>query len=131
MRLVSTRPPPGVACFQEEEQEGGRRGKKREEEDGSSGDGGGLFAPDPPKTTALRSQGAYVPDHQVECETKEPGARLRPVEYRGVVTASMVYNQLPIIDHFRRFESTTLLGVMDNPQATGPPFFFVQRRHEE
>ncbi|KAK7957331.1 uncharacterized protein PG986_006553 [Apiospora aurea] len=89
----------------------------------------GLYAADPPKATALFLQGAYMPNHQAECETQEPGARLRPVAYRGVVTASMIYNQLPIIDHFRPVDDDTLLGVMDNPQAPGPPYFFVLRRH--
>ncbi|KAK8127191.1 hypothetical protein PG984_008299 [Apiospora sp. TS-2023a] len=110
-----------------------KKSQKKGGEDGSSGgdDGELLFAADPLKATALLLQGAHVPDHRAECETQEPGARLRPVEYRGVVTASMVYNQLPIIDHFRRVDSTTLLGVVDNPQGPGPAFFFVLRRHEE
>lgn len=106
--------------------------KGEEADDGSSGDDSELlFTANPPKATALLSQGAYVPDHRAECETQEPGARLRLVEYRGVVTASIVYNQLPIIDNFRRVDDTTLLGVMDNPQAPGLPFFFVLRRHEQ
>ncbi|KAK8091320.1 hypothetical protein PG994_000825 [Apiospora phragmitis] len=43
-------------------------------------------------------------------QVRKPGARLRPVEYRGVVTASMVYHQVPIIDHFRRVDGDTLLS---------------------
>ena len=34
--------------------------------------------------------------------TSEPKARLRTVEHRGVATAAMVYDALPIIDVFRR-----------------------------
>lgn len=105
--------------------------KSKKGDGSSSGDNSELFAADPPKAMALISQGLDVPDHRAECETHEPGARLRPVEYRGVVTASMVYNQLPVIDHFRRVDDTTLLGVMNNPQMPGPPFFFVLRRYEQ
>src|SRR5688500_7270350 len=45
--------------------------------------------------------------------TDKPRARLRTVEHRGVVTAAMVYDALPIIDVFRRVDSNTVLGVMD------------------
>lgn len=58
--------------------------------------------------------------------TRRPGARLRPVEHRGVVGTAMVYDALPIIDHFRRLDDGTLLGLMD---ARGlEPFFFQLRR---
>ncbi|MEZ0580370.1 DUF4334 domain-containing protein [Nocardioides sp. MH1] len=56
--------------------------------------------------------------------TRKPRARLRAVEHRGVVTAAMVYDHLPIIDVFRRVDETMLLGVMDlriDPQ----PYFFI------
>ena len=56
--------------------------------------------------------------------TRRPRARLRNLEYRGVVTAAMIYDHLPIIDVFRRVDEVTLLGVMDwrdEPQ----PYFFV------
>jgi hypothetical protein len=48
------------------------------------------------------------------------------IEHRGVVTATMSYDALPINDHFRRVDDATLLGVMDLRGA--PPFFFVLRR---
>ncbi|WP_054811477.1 DUF4334 domain-containing protein [Nocardia arizonensis] len=59
--------------------------------------------------------------------TTRPGARLRAVEYRGVVSAAMVYDALPIIDHFRRVDADTLLGVMDM-RGLREPYFFVLRR---
>ena len=40
-------------------------------------------------------------------------ATLRMVEYRGVVTATMVYDRHPVFDHFRRVDDDTVLGVMD------------------
>ena len=58
--------------------------------------------------------------------TSKPRARLRMMEHRGVVTATMSYDALPINDHFRRVDDATLLGVMDLRDV--PPFFFVLRR---
>ncbi|GAA4807564.1 DUF4334 domain-containing protein [Nocardioides caeni] len=55
--------------------------------------------------------------------TRKHRARLRNVEYRGVVTAGMSYDHLPIIDLFRRVDDRTLLGCMDLRDA--PPYFFV------
>lgn len=58
--------------------------------------------------------------------TKKHRARLRAIEHRGVVTAAMVYDHLPIIDVFRRVDADTLLGVMDLRGA--PPYYFVLTR---
>lgn len=54
-------------------------------------------------------------------------ARLRNMEHRGVVTAAMIYDDLPIIDVFRRADDRTLLGVMDY-RAHPEPYFFVLER---
>jgi hypothetical protein len=59
--------------------------------------------------------------------TSRPRARLRAVEHRGVVTAAMVYDALPIIDVFRRLTSSALLGLMDL-RGLPDPFFFLLRR---
>ena len=56
------------------------------------------------------------------------GARLRAVEYRGVVTATMVYDRHPILDHFRRVSADTVLGVMDTKGDDAPLVFFLRRR---
>jgi hypothetical protein len=56
-----------------------------------------------------------------------PKARLRNVEHRGKVSAAMIYDQLPIIDVFRRVDATTLLGVMDQRNARQPYFFVLTR----
>lgn len=40
-------------------------------------------------------------------------ASLWPVEFRGEVTATMVYDALPILDHFKRVDDTTLMGLMN------------------
>lgn len=59
--------------------------------------------------------------------TSRPAARLRMMEHRGVVTATMVYDALPINDHFRRVTDDTMLGVMDR-RGDERPFVFVLRR---
>jgi hypothetical protein len=59
--------------------------------------------------------------------TSRPKARLRTVEHRGVHTAAMVYDALPIIDVFRRATPDTLLGLMDL-RGLPRPFFFLLRR---
>ena len=59
--------------------------------------------------------------------TARPRARLRAVEHRGVVTAAMVYDALPVIDVFRRVGADTVLGLMDL-RGLPAPFFFLLRR---
>ncbi|WP_346619387.1 DUF4334 domain-containing protein [Blastococcus montanus] len=59
--------------------------------------------------------------------TTRPKARLRAVEHRGVVTAAMVYDALPIIDVFRRVDGRTVLGLMDL-RGLPDPFLFLLRR---
>lgn len=59
--------------------------------------------------------------------TTAPKARLRMIEYRGVVTGTMSYDALPINDHFRRVDDNTLLGAMDL-RGLDAPFIFVLRR---
>lgn len=60
-------------------------------------------------------------------KTRRPKARLRMVVYRGVPTATMIYDAQPINDHFRRIDDDTLLGAMDLRGIAGP-FFFLLRR---
>lgn len=59
--------------------------------------------------------------------TARHAARLRNLEHRGVVTAAMVYDALPIIDVFRAVDADTLLGLMDY-RAHPAPYFFVLER---
>ena len=57
----------------------------------------------------------------------EPRARLRMVEHRGQLSVAMIYDYLPINDHFRRVDANTRLGLMDL-RGEPKPFFFVLRR---
>ena len=61
--------------------------------------------------------------------TRKPKARLRMTEYRGVVTATMCYDDLPIHDAFRKLDDDTLVGAMDM-RGFDRPFLFVLRRAE-
>lgn len=60
-------------------------------------------------------------------KTEKPQARLRMMESRGKVTATMVYDYLPINDSFRKVDENTVLGIMDYKNID-QPFFFVLRR---
>jgi Domain of unknown function (DUF4334)/GXWXG protein len=59
--------------------------------------------------------------------THNPKARLRLMAYRGVLTATMCYDALPINDVFRKVDNDTLVGVMDL-RGLAAPFMFVLRR---
>jgi Domain of unknown function (DUF4334)/GXWXG protein len=59
--------------------------------------------------------------------TRKPKARLRLTAYRGVVTATMCYDALPINDVFRRVDNDTVLGAMDL-RGLQMPFMFVLHR---
>ncbi|MGA5465137.1 DUF4334 domain-containing protein [Mycobacterium sp. NPDC050041] len=58
-----------------------------------------------------------------------PKARLRTTRYRDVDTATMVYDQLPINDVFRRLDDDTVLGAMDLRGIRTPYFFVLRRDH--
>ena len=55
------------------------------------------------------------------------GASLRQVAYRGVVTATMVYDKHPIFDHFRQAGPDAVLGVMDRKGDRMPLYFHLRR----
>lgn len=60
-------------------------------------------------------------------KTAKHRARLRNIEYRGQVSAAMVYDHKAIIDHFRKVDDSTLLGVMDLRDMAQPYFFTLRR----
>jgi hypothetical protein len=57
-------------------------------------------------------------------------ASLWDIEFRGEVTASMVYDGQPVIDHFKRVDDDTLLGVMNGKgvKHEGRHYYFVLER---
>jgi hypothetical protein len=58
---------------------------------------------------------------------RRPGARLRTVTHRGVPTAAIVYDALPVIDAFRRVSDDRVLGLMD-ARGLDAPFAFELTR---
>ena len=59
--------------------------------------------------------------------TTSPKARLRSARYRGVDSATMIYDQLPINDVFRGLDDDTVLGAMDLRGSPAPYFFVLVR----
>ncbi|WP_222841916.1 DUF4334 domain-containing protein [Cystobacter ferrugineus] len=59
--------------------------------------------------------------------TRRARARVRMMEHRGKVSATMIYDDLPIHDVFRKFDDATVLGAMDL-KGMPQPFFFQLRR---
>lgn len=54
-------------------------------------------------------------------------AQLREVVYRGVCTATMIYDTQPILDHFRKIDDNTVLGAMDRKGDAVPLYFYLHR----
>ena len=59
--------------------------------------------------------------------TSKSRARLRNTDYRGKSSATMIYDQLPINDVFRKIDENSLFGIMDL-KGMKEPFFFILRR---
>ena len=59
-------------------------------------------------------------------------ASLWDVEIRGEVTASMVYDGQPVIDHFKAVDERTLLGLMNGKgvRHEGRSYYFVLERED-
>ncbi|MBU9764618.1 DUF4334 domain-containing protein [Mycobacterium sp. TNTM28] len=60
-------------------------------------------------------------------QARAPKARLRTTRYRGVDTATMIYDQLPINDVFRKLSEDAVIGAMDL-RGSRRPYFFVLHR---
>ncbi len=60
-------------------------------------------------------------------KTEQSQARLRMMESRGKVTATMIYDYLPINDSFRKIDENRVLGIMDYKQIKQPFFFLLTR----
>lgn len=56
-------------------------------------------------------------------------ARLREVRFRGVVSAAIIYDDLPVIDALRADDDGSVLGAMD-ARGMARPFLFRLRRVE-
>jgi len=61
--------------------------------------------------------------------TSKSRARLRMTEFRGKTSATMIYDQLPINDVFRKLDDNTVMGVMDNKMLKDLFFFRLKREN--
>ena len=55
-------------------------------------------------------------------------ASLRLIDFEGTVTASMVYDGQPVIDHFVKVDDDTVMGVMTGKKLAAPYFYFYLER---
>lgn len=55
------------------------------------------------------------------------GASLREVVFRGVATATMIYDKSPVFDHFRKVTDDLVVGIMDQKGNDRPLVFFLSR----
>jgi len=53
-------------------------------------------------------------------------SRLRRVEFRDKVSTALIYNYLPIIDHFRKVDDEILMGIMVI-KGRSIVYFYIQR----
>ena len=60
-------------------------------------------------------------------QTKKTKARLRMIEHRGKLTATMAYDDKPIFDHFAKIDENTVLGCMDLKNSDQPYFWVMER----
>lgn len=85
-----------------------------------------IFPVNPRKWPSPTIRGPVGP-HRSEVETDQFKARLRMTEYRGKLSATMIYDDWPTLDVFRQVDGDTVLGVMD-ARGMAAPYFFVLRR---
>ncbi len=60
-------------------------------------------------------------------QTKKATARLRMIEYRNRVTATMCYDEKAILDHFAKIDENRVMGVMDLKGVQEPYIFILER----
>lgn len=56
-------------------------------------------------------------------------ASLREVVFRGVATATMIYDKSPVFDHFRKVSEDLVVGIMDQKGGERPLVFYLERIH--
>ena len=57
-------------------------------------------------------------------------ASLKTMSFQGVASAAMVYNDQPIVDHFRRIDDYKIMGAM-TIQGDDRIYFFELERVDE
>ena len=91
-------------------------------------EGTGIFAADLFKlAAALPANPAHLSQIRSEIETDQPTGRLRLIDYRGTVSAAMIYDRQPVIDYFRTIDDTTVLCTVEARDITGNAYLILQR----
>lgn len=92
----------------------------------------GLFAADLLSVLTLMSTGARdVAARRSEVETATPIGRVRMVEYRGVLTATLIYDQAPVLDYFRAVDGDTVIAAVEGRGMVCRPAYALLRRSPE
>ncbi|UNM96224.1 DUF4334 domain-containing protein [Ignatzschineria rhizosphaerae] len=93
----------------------------------------GLFAGDPlliVGKTSAQSSHEEIQKILTKARSKTSHARIRMLEHRGVSSATMIYDNFPINDIFRKIDDNRILGVMDF-KGSDEPYFFVLERDDQ
>jgi hypothetical protein len=77
-----------------------------------------------PKTKII---GALIRLARPFMQTRRSKARLRMVEHRGKMVATMIYDDKAIYDHFVKIDDNTVLGCMDLKGMETPVFWIMKR----
>ena len=95
-------------------------------------DGNGVFAADLQSVLAVLSTGERdISARRNEIETSTPIGRLRMVEYRDVLTATLVYDQVPVLDYLRAIDSDTIVAAVEHRGRVTQPDYALLRRCPE
>ena len=90
-----------------------------------------LFAVNPTAVFKLQNtatdQNLFMADHRKDVETHEFKARLRNTEFRNSISATMIYDELPINDIFKKIDENTVFGAMDLKSQPRNYFFLLRR----
>jgi hypothetical protein len=66
-------------------------------------------------------------DGTVQASAAFGQARLRDLLFRGTVSVAMLYDNQPLIDHFRKVTDDIVLGLADEKGRPSTYFFYLQR----
>ncbi len=88
---------------------------------------GGLSLAEKAPQTKNMSFATPIATTRLLSQTRKSRARLRTTRYRGTDTATMIYDQLPINDVFRRISDDAVIGAMDLKGSPAPYFFALKR----
>ncbi len=70
---------------------------------------------------------ARASDGSIYAFDKLGAARMRMIEFRGETTASLIYDQQPIMDYFRKIDDKTVVGAGEVKGKPGYLFFYLER----